>query len=104
MIDIGTGGRKALEHLERREFDVLLLDCQMPVLDGFETISEIRKKEAAQRGLKRLPVIALTANAMAGDREHCLLAGFDYYLSKPFTAAQLYEVLQRCRLATATGR
>ena len=103
-VELADNGRKALEHLERREFDVLLLDCQMPVLDGFETISEIRKKEAAQRGLKRLPVIALTANAMAGDREHCLLAGFDDYLSKPFTAAQLYEVLQRCRLATATGR
>jgi PAS domain S-box-containing protein len=96
-VEVANNGRKALELLERREFDLLLLDCQMPELDGFETVCEIRKNEAAQATRRRLPVIALTANAMARDREHCLLVGFDDYLSKPFTAAQLRGVVERWR-------
>jgi CheY-like chemotaxis protein len=69
------------------------MDCQMPELDGFEATREIRAREAA--GSTRVPIVALTANAMVGDRNRCLAAGMDDYLSKPFNRSALTAVLRR---------
>jgi len=95
---VASDGRQALEALGESAFDLVLMDCQMPELDGFEVTSRLRETEAAGgRGgaspAQRLPVIALTASAMQGDRERCLAAGMDDYLSKPFTLEQLGAVL-----------
>ena len=81
-------GRAAVEALAGGGYDLVLLDCQMPVLDGFGAAAAIRSAEATT-GRPRVPVLALTANAIKGDRERCLLAGMDDYLTKPIDAKQL---------------
>ncbi|MFN7015906.1 MAG: response regulator, partial [Fimbriimonadales bacterium] len=75
-------------------FEVILMDCQMPEMDGFEATRRIRERER-QRGKPRTPIIALTANAMAEDREACAQAGMDDYLAKPFKPEMLQAVLLR---------
>ncbi|UQV43937.1 response regulator [Janthinobacterium lividum] len=89
-------GRRALALWERHPFDVILMDCQMPEMDGFETTRHVRRMEV-QQGRGRTPIIALTANAILGDRELCLDAGMDDYLAKPYTRAALLAVLARWR-------
>jgi CheY-like chemotaxis protein len=74
--------------------DLVLLDCQMPVMDGFEAARRIREHEGEQ-GLPRTPVVALTANALQGDREHSLAAGMDDHLAKPFRDEELRALLRR---------
>ena len=86
-------GRDALALLERELFDVLLLDIHMPELDGFQVVRAIRERERTAGG--HLPVIALTARSRKEDREKCLRAGMDDYLTKPFTAAQLWAAIDR---------
>ena len=82
-----------LAALEREGFDVVLMDVQMPEMDGFETTAAIRERE---RGTgRRVPIIALTAHAMKGDREKCLQAGMDGYVSKPVQPAELFEMIGR---------
>ncbi|PVX36455.1 response regulator [Janthinobacterium sp. 78] len=93
-------GRRALALWERYPFDVILMDCQMPEMDGFEATRRVRRMEA-QQGRDRTPIIALTANAILGDRELCLDAGMDDYLAKPYTRAALLAVLARWRPASA---
>ena len=93
-VDTVTQGEQALEALHARPFDVVLMDCQMPVLDGYDATRRWRAHEAA-RGAARLPIVAMTANAMAGDRERCLQAGMDDYLSKPINRETLQAVLAR---------
>ncbi|MDF3020380.1 MAG: multi-sensor hybrid histidine kinase [Steroidobacteraceae bacterium] len=85
-------GVEALDALDKQDFDVVLMDCQMPVMDGFIATRKLRERELAK---KKEPtrVVALTANALAGDREACLAAGMNDYLAKPFTLAQLRNIL-----------
>lgn len=97
---LASNGREALEKLAHTAFDAVLMDCQMPELDGFETTRRIRAGEVP--GLNpRVPVIALTARAMASDRAACLAAGMDDYISKPIDPAVLQVALARCGLSNA---
>ena len=91
-VEIVDDGKSAVRSLETAPVDLVLMDCQMPEMDGFEATRVIRQLER-DRGAGRTPIIALTANAMTGDRELCLQAGMDDYLSKPFTRAQLQQIL-----------
>jgi signal transduction histidine kinase/CheY-like chemotaxis protein/HPt (histidine-containing phosphotransfer) domain-containing protein len=92
-VRVAENGEKALELLATHDFDLVLMDCQMPVLDGYQATAAIRESETD--GSARLPVIALTANAMEGDRDRCLTAGMDDYLAKPYSLAQLKATLSR---------
>ncbi len=94
-IDISENGQEAILAIEKNQYDVILMDCQMPVMDGFEATRKIRQQEKLENKGNHLPIIALTANAMQGDEEACLSAGMDDYLSKPFTKAKLIEALNR---------
>ena len=92
---LAGNGKEALEAIARERFDLVLMDCQMPEMDGYSAAAELRKREASAGSGSRLPVIALTANAMEGDRERCLAAGMDDYLPKPFRRDALAAVLER---------
>jgi len=93
QVRVAENGEKALALLHSHDFDLVLMDCHMPVLDGFESTAAIREREAG--GSTRLPIIALTANAMEGDRDRCLAAGMDDYLAKPYSLVQLKATLSR---------
>jgi signal transduction histidine kinase/CheY-like chemotaxis protein len=88
-------GEEALEKLTSDRFEVVLMDCQMPRLDGYATTSRFRDWEKEHQR-PRTPIVALTANALTGDAEKCFAAGMDRYLSKPFSSDQLYQVLESC--------
>lgn len=88
-----SNGREVLESLREADFDVVLMDCQMPELDGFETTKRLRKTGIVRN--PGIPVIALTANALASDREQCLAAGMTDFLSKPVDRSRLEEALLR---------
>jgi PAS domain S-box-containing protein len=90
-VVVAANGRKALEALERLPFDVVLMDVQMPEVGGFEATAALRARERQTGG--RLPVIAMTAHALKGDRERCLAAGMDGYVAKPIRAEELYRAL-----------
>src|SRR6267378_2684130 len=93
-VMVVNNGREALDAHAQGAFDLILMDCHMPEMDGFEATREIRGRERSSIG-KRVPIIALTANAMAQDREECLNAGMDDHLSKPFTMLTLQDRLDR---------
>jgi CheY-like chemotaxis protein len=90
--DVVANGIEVLIALETKRYDIILMDCQMPDLDGYETTREIRRRE---QGSQRSWVIAMTANVMAGDREKCVVAGMDDYVSKPLHRAELRAALER---------
>jgi len=95
-VDVADNGRLAVEAVFKNDFDLVFMDCQMPELDGYEATKLIRQKEEADGDARRhVTIVALTAHAMDGDREHCLEAGMDDYLPKPFNPAQLSEILKR---------
>jgi two-component system sensor histidine kinase/response regulator len=100
-VKIVANGREALESLEQGTYDLVLMDVQMPEMDGFEATGELRKREK-QTGL-HIPVIALTAHAMKGDRERCLESGMDGYLSKPIRAQELDDLLENYITLRAAG-
>jgi PAS domain S-box-containing protein len=91
-VDVVSDGLEALEVLDSQVFDAILMDCQMPGLDGYKTTAELRRRE---EGVRHTPIIAMTAQAMDGDRERCLEAGMDDYLTKPLRHAELVSALQR---------
>ena len=92
-VTVAHNGREAVQLAATRPFDLVLMDCQMPVLDGYAATREIRL--LAPGSPRRLPIVALTANALAGDREACLAAGMDDYLAKPFGPDDLAQVLAK---------
>jgi PAS domain S-box-containing protein len=94
-VTLAANGREALEALERRAFDLALMDVQMPEMNGLEATAAIRGKEKSSG--EHLPIIALTAGAMEGDREKCLQAGMDHYVAKPFQAEVLLDILEAYR-------
>jgi len=91
-VAMAEDGRQALELMQQRAFSIVLMDCQMPVMDGYESTKKIRQLSGAAC---HVPVIALTAHAMTGDRDKCLAAGMNDYLAKPFTLDTLQEKLER---------
>jgi PAS domain S-box-containing protein len=92
-VSVADNGREAVAAHTAQPFDLILMDVQMPEMDGFEATAAIRARE--RDGAPRVPIVAMTAHAMKGDRERCLLAGMDDYLAKPIQAAELYEVIER---------
>jgi len=91
---IANNGVEVIKYLAEDMFDLVLMDCHMPIMDGFEATQKIREREMTL-ALTKMPIIALTANAIIGDREHCLAKGMDDYLSKPFTLEQLHKILSQ---------
>jgi CheY-like chemotaxis protein len=81
--------------IRQKAFDVILMDCEMPVMDGFEAVRAIRAMEAEDTARPRTPVVALTAHALTGDREACIEKGMDDYLTKPFDRTTLTAVLRK---------
>jgi len=90
--DLAASGAEAVEKFSRQSYDLVLMDCQMPEMDGFQATARIRANE---NGHSHTPIVALTASAMAGDRQRCLEAGMDDYLSKPFRADELAAMMQQ---------
>jgi PAS domain S-box-containing protein len=99
-VSVALNGAEAAALAARGAFDAILMDCHLPDVDGFEATRMIRRQEAGRR---RVPIIALTANAMAGDRERCLEAGMDDYLMKPISQRQLEECLRRWTVRPELG-
>ena len=94
-VDIARNGQEAIDMYHRNNYDLVLMDVQMPILDGYEATAHIREVEnVIMNGSSRIPIVALTANAMKGDREKCLDAGMDEYLSKPFTPNDLIGIIR----------
>ncbi|MDE2593171.1 MAG: response regulator [Burkholderiales bacterium] len=93
MVDVAANGIEACSMVNMLPYDLVLMDCQMPEMDGYEASRAIRQRETDQGATRRLPIIALTANAMEGNAEKCLAAGMDDYLSKPIRPEALYEKL-----------
>jgi CheY-like chemotaxis protein len=107
-VDLAANGLEALDALARLPYAAVLMDCQMPEMDGFAATREIRQREALDEGpeatdseiarpvdsaSRHIPIIAMTANAMQGDRERCLASGMDDFVSKPVTSQDLHRVL-----------
>jgi signal transduction histidine kinase/CheY-like chemotaxis protein/HPt (histidine-containing phosphotransfer) domain-containing protein len=102
-FSVAENGKEAVDALAGRGFDAVLMDCQMPIMDGYTATRVLREREAESGGA-RVPVIAMTANAMAGDREKCLGAGMDDYLTKPLNRALLEQTLRKWLRAGAPNR
>jgi two-component system, sensor histidine kinase and response regulator len=94
-VEIMANGQLALDAAKSGHYDIVLMDCQMPVMDGYAASRAIRAWEAEQGSGARIPIVALTANALVGDAQACLAAGMDHHLAKPYTRKQLATVLAR---------
>jgi len=100
-VSIATDGKQAIGATQNAEFDLILMDIQMPEMDGFEATAEIRKREKLTG--RRTPIIALTAHALKEDRERCLSAGMDAYVTKPIRPAELFTAIQNILQSSAAG-
>ena len=96
---MASNGREAVELANSKDFDVILMDVQMPEMDGFEATAAIRASQS-----RPVPIIALTAHAMKGDREKCLRMGMDAYASKPIQVDELMKVIRECLQQRGTKR
>ena len=94
-VKVVNNGAEAIDALKQQDYDLIFMDCQMPVMDGYQAATEIRRLENEVKDSKRIPIIALTAHALAGDKAKCLAAGMDEWVTKPFTRKDLNEVLQK---------
>lgn len=103
QTDVARHGEEALKLLEDNSYAAILMDCQMPIMDGYTTTRKIRAREAGHPDEARTPIIAMTANAMAGDREKCLATGMDDYMAKPLSRELLEETLKKWVKDSATG-
>lgn len=99
-VQVASNGRDAIELVQQQDFDLVLMDVQMPIVDGFQTTAAIRALPDAVKS--RLPIVAMTAHAMVGDQQRCLAAGMDAYLTKPISSQELIETVER--LARRAGR
>jgi len=99
-VDTAANGRELLEKTAKETYDLILMDCQMPEIDGYEATRQLREQNSENRDI---PVIAMTANAMQGDREHCLAAGMNDYISKPLLMDELAETIERWATAITDG-
>jgi signal transduction histidine kinase/CheY-like chemotaxis protein/HPt (histidine-containing phosphotransfer) domain-containing protein len=102
-VDMADNGREALAAWRSRSYDLILMDCQMPEMDGYEATAMIRLEEAA-KALGRIPIIALTANAFERDRQRCIAVGMDDFLSKPFKGEDLQRLLKHWIAGVTEGR
>jgi CheY-like chemotaxis protein len=94
-VSVATNGKEAVNAWENSHFDVVLMDVQMPEMDGFEATAAIREKEKDDSKRHRVPIIAMTAHAMKGDEERCLTGGMDAYISKPIRTAEMFATIER---------
>ncbi|MDQ7094325.1 response regulator [Desulfosporosinus sp. PR] len=90
---LAENGKVAIDIYQKREIEVIIMDCQMPILDGFKATGTIRQLES--NSSTRIPIIALTANTLEGDREKCLNAGMDDYLTKPIETKEFYAIVEK---------
>jgi len=100
-IDVVSNGHEALQAISRTNYGLVLMDCQMPEMDGYEATRQIRKTETESGSASKIAIVALTAHAMKGAQEQCLAAGMDGYLSKPFTLSQMQDTVERWLLSKA---
>ena len=96
--DVAANGREAVEMCAMLPYDLIFMDCQMPEMDGYTATAEIRKRQGSNA---RVPIIAMTAEAMEGCREHCIAAGMDDYIAKPVRLDELIEALKKWAPAAA---
>jgi len=94
-VDVAANGIIAYEAYKNGDYNLIFMDIQMPEADGYESTGLIRRWESKQENKPHIPIIAMTANAMKGDKEKCIDAGMDDYISKPFTAKALKETLSK---------
>ena len=99
-MEVADNGREAIQKWTAGVFDLILMDCQMPEMDGYEATREIRAKEA---GTKHIPIIAVTANTMLGDKEKCLATGMDAFVPKPIKTEVLAETIEQFLAVSAGG-
>ncbi len=93
IMDVANSGFEAIEMFQHNHYDAILMDCQMPQMDGFETTMRMRKFEEDSNMRSSIPIIALTANAQASDRQRCFASGMNDFLSKPFQQHEMIEIL-----------
>ena len=92
-VVVANNGREVLDMMKNQSFDIILMDVQMPEMDGIETTAAIREEEKKTK--KHIPIVAMTALAVKGDREQCLEAGMDDYVAKPIKPDHLFKVIER---------
>ena len=94
-VDLVSNGREALNAFSRYAYDLVFMDCQMPVLDGYQATADIRRQEKNKGDIQHTPIIALTAHALEGDKQKCIAAGMDDYMSKPFRSEEMLAMIER---------